>query len=131
VVWQTAALVAISVFGAVLGAFYQCLLLIAALMLASYMQTRFEPHVHVQAGKAMLQGTHCLLLTTVNRTICQRVIWKVPLKVMLADFGCPERSCWHNLEDQLLHELWDENSESTTVFLSSSTFQRYTYFMLA
>jgi hypothetical protein len=38
---------------------------------------------------------------TTNRTICQRVIWKVPLRFMLADFGAPERSCWHNLEDQL------------------------------
>jgi hypothetical protein len=36
---------------------------------------------------------------------------------MLADFGGPKRSCWHNLEDQLFHKLSDENSESTSVFL--------------
>jgi hypothetical protein len=78
-----------------------------------------------------LLWTEHTLAVTCNRTICQRVIWKVPLKVMLADFGCSKRSCWHNLEDQLFHKWSDENSESTTVFLSSSTFQRYNYIMLA
>jgi hypothetical protein len=64
VVWETAVLVAISVFGVNVGAFYQCLLMIAALMLVSHLQLGFKLYVHVQAGRAMLQGTHCLLLTT-------------------------------------------------------------------
>jgi hypothetical protein len=64
VVWETAALVAISVFGVNLGPYYQCILMIAALMLVSHLQLGFKPYAHVQAGRAMLQGTHCLLLTT-------------------------------------------------------------------
>jgi hypothetical protein len=64
VVWETAALVAISVFGVNVGAYFQCLLMTAALMLVSYLQLRFKPYAHVQASEAMLQGTHCLLLTT-------------------------------------------------------------------
>jgi hypothetical protein len=64
VVWETAALVAISVFGVNVGAFYQCLLMMAALMLISHLQLGFKPYTHVQAGQAMRQGTHCLLLTT-------------------------------------------------------------------
>jgi hypothetical protein len=66
-----------------------------------------------------------------NRTICQRVICKGPPQVMLADFGSSKGSCWHNLVNQLFHLLSDENSESTSVFLLSSTFQRYPYLMLA
>jgi hypothetical protein len=65
VVWETAALVAISVFGANVGAFYQCLLMIAALLLISQLQLGLKPYAHLQAGRAMVQGTHCLLLTTV------------------------------------------------------------------
>jgi hypothetical protein len=64
VVWETAALVAISVFGVNVGAFYQCLLMMAALMLISHLQLGFKPYTHVHAGQAMRQGTHCLLLTT-------------------------------------------------------------------
>jgi hypothetical protein len=65
VVWETAALVAISVFGVNVGAFYQCLLMIAALMLISHLQLGLKPYAHLQAGRAMVQGTHCLLLSTV------------------------------------------------------------------
>jgi hypothetical protein len=64
VVCETAALVAISVSGVNVGPSYQCLLMIAALMLVSNLQLGFKPYAHVQAGRAMLQGTHCLLLTT-------------------------------------------------------------------
>jgi hypothetical protein len=66
VVWETAALVAISVFGVNVGAFYQCVLMIVALMLISHLQLGFKPYAHMHAGKAMLQGTHCLLLTTLS-----------------------------------------------------------------
>jgi hypothetical protein len=65
VVWETAALVAISVFGVNVGAYYQGLLMVAALMLISHLQMGFKPYAHLQAGRAMVQGTHCLLLTTV------------------------------------------------------------------
>jgi hypothetical protein len=64
VAWETAALVAISVFGVNVGAFYQCLLMTAALMLVSNLQLIFKPYAHEHAGRARLQGTHCLLLTT-------------------------------------------------------------------
>jgi hypothetical protein len=65
VVWETAVLVAISVFGVNVGAFYQSLLMIAALMLISHLQLGLKTYAHLQAGRAMVQGTHCLLLTTV------------------------------------------------------------------
>jgi hypothetical protein len=63
VVLETAILVAISVFGVNVGAFYQCLLMLAALMLISHMQLGFKPYLHPQTRKAMVQSTHCLLLT--------------------------------------------------------------------
>jgi hypothetical protein len=63
VVCETAALVAISVFGVNLGPFYQCLLMVAALLLVSQLQLMFKPYMRIQTRQAMIQGTHCLLLT--------------------------------------------------------------------
>jgi hypothetical protein len=64
VLWETAVLVAISVFGVNVGPFFQCAIMIATLILISNMQLGFKPFVHTQTGRAMVQGTHCLLLTT-------------------------------------------------------------------
>jgi hypothetical protein len=63
VVCETAALVAISVFGVNLGPFYQCVLMVAALLLVSQLQLVFRPYLRSQTRQAMVQGTHCLLLT--------------------------------------------------------------------
>ncbi|KAF6259507.1 hypothetical protein COO60DRAFT_1460131 [Scenedesmus sp. NREL 46B-D3] len=63
VVCENAVLVAISVFGVNLGPFYQCLLMVAALLLMSQLQLGFRPYLRAQTGRAMAQGTHCLLLT--------------------------------------------------------------------
>jgi hypothetical protein len=63
VLCETAALVAISVFGINLGPFYQCVLMVAALLLVSQLQLVFQPYLRMQTRRVMVQGTHCLLLT--------------------------------------------------------------------
>jgi hypothetical protein len=63
VVCETAALVAISVFGVNLGPFYQCVLMVTALLLVSQMQLVFKPYLRAQTSQAMVQGAHSLLLT--------------------------------------------------------------------
>jgi hypothetical protein len=65
VVWETAVLVAISVFGENVGPFFQGMIMVAALMLISQFQLGFKPYHHAQTGRSMVQGTHCLLLTTI------------------------------------------------------------------
>lgn len=60
----TATLVAISIYGVNIGPFYQCLLMLAALLLIGKLLTSFKPHVHDQARRAMLLGVQCLLLTS-------------------------------------------------------------------
>jgi hypothetical protein len=52
------------VFGVNVGAFFQCLIMVAALVAMSLLQLRFQPYAHAQAGRVMVQGTLCLLLTT-------------------------------------------------------------------
>jgi hypothetical protein len=64
VVWETTVLVAVSVFGVNVGPFFQCAIRIAALMLISNAQLGFKPYAQTLTGRAMVQGTYCLLLTT-------------------------------------------------------------------
>jgi hypothetical protein len=70
VVWETAVLVAISVFGVNVGPFFQSLIMVAALMSIALCQAHFQPFADVQAGRLMVQGTLCLLLTALVGQSC-------------------------------------------------------------
>jgi hypothetical protein len=61
---ETAVLVGISGFGVNMGPFFQCLIMVAALMVISLLHMRFQPYAHAQSGMVMLQGIHCLLFTS-------------------------------------------------------------------
>jgi hypothetical protein len=64
VVLQTIILVAINAFGVNLGALYQSVVMTAALGIQLYTLLAFRPYACQPAGKAMLRGVQCLLLTS-------------------------------------------------------------------
>jgi hypothetical protein len=64
VVCQTVVLVAIQAFGVNLGALYQSVVMTAALGVQVNLLLVFKPYAYVPAGRAMLRGVQCLLLTS-------------------------------------------------------------------
>lgn len=61
---ETVALTAISVFGVNIGAFYQSIVMSAALAIMVQMQYTFRPFAHETTGRAMLRGSQVLLVTS-------------------------------------------------------------------
>jgi hypothetical protein len=64
VVCQTIVLVAIHAFGVNLGALYQSVVMTAALGVQVNWLLVFKPYAYAPAGRAMLRGVQCLLLTS-------------------------------------------------------------------
>jgi hypothetical protein len=63
-VCETTAVVAVSVFGVNIGAFYQIIAMTAVLMLMMYLLLACRPFADAQSGRCILQGVQCLLLTS-------------------------------------------------------------------
>jgi hypothetical protein len=61
---QTMALVAVSVFGANLGATFQAVVMTAVLAVFLYLLVAFNPFAYRRTGRSMLFGVQCLLFTT-------------------------------------------------------------------
>lgn len=64
VLLQTMLVVAISVFGVNIGAFYQCIVMTGALMLMVFLLLACQPYEHPQAARVSLHSLCCLLLTS-------------------------------------------------------------------
>jgi hypothetical protein len=64
VVCETILLVAIHAFGVNLGALYQSVVMTAALGVQANLLLVFKPYAYEPAGRAMLRGVQCLLLTS-------------------------------------------------------------------
>jgi hypothetical protein len=60
---QTCAVVAVGVFGATLGAAYQCIVLSAVFGVSLFLLTTFKPYNHEAAHALDAQGLACLMLT--------------------------------------------------------------------
>jgi hypothetical protein len=58
------ALVAVSIFGVNIGAFYQCVVMTAVLAVFMFMLQAFKQIEFLEAGRSMLRGVQCLLLTS-------------------------------------------------------------------
>jgi hypothetical protein len=64
VICQTMALVAVSVFGANMGATFQAVVMTAVLAVFLYLLMAFKPFAYQRTGGSMLFGVQCLLLTS-------------------------------------------------------------------
>jgi hypothetical protein len=64
VICQTKGLVAVSVFGANMGATFQAVVMTAVLAVFLYLLMAFKHFAYQRTGRSMLFGVQCLLLTT-------------------------------------------------------------------
>lgn len=64
VICQTMALVAVSAFGANMGALIQAVVMTAVLAVFLYVLMVLKPYAYAHTGQAMLRGVQCLLLTS-------------------------------------------------------------------